>query len=53
MGTTFTRRFDADKIGSQVPVRLMHMEGLYELFVTKFVSIKYHKLSVIFNLNIM
>lgn len=36
MGTTFTRRFDADKIGSQVPVRLMHMEGLYELFVSKF-----------------
>ncbi|XP_020273747.1 rab3 GTPase-activating protein catalytic subunit isoform X2 [Asparagus officinalis] len=36
MGTTFTRRFDSDRIGSQVPVRLMHMEGLYELFVSKF-----------------
>lgn len=36
MGTTFTRRFDTDRIGSQVPVRLMHMEGLYELFVSKF-----------------
>ncbi|KAG0481142.1 hypothetical protein HPP92_012000 [Vanilla planifolia] len=32
----FTRRFDADRIGSQVPVRLMHLEGLYELFVSKF-----------------
>ncbi|KAG0483609.1 hypothetical protein HPP92_011693 [Vanilla planifolia] len=36
MGTIFTRRFDADRIGSQVPVRLMHLEGLYELFVSKF-----------------
>lgn len=36
MGMTFTRRFEADRIGSQVPVRLMHLEGLYELFVSKF-----------------
>ncbi|KAF8397225.1 hypothetical protein HHK36_016135 [Tetracentron sinense] len=36
MGTVFTRRFEADHIGSQVPVRLMHLEGLYELFVSKF-----------------
>ncbi|KAL0317295.1 UNVERIFIED_CONTAM: Rab3 GTPase-activating protein catalytic subunit [Sesamum angustifolium] len=36
MGTAFTRRFEADYIGSQVPVKLMHMEGLYELFVSKF-----------------
>ncbi|KAF8396974.1 hypothetical protein HHK36_018611 [Tetracentron sinense] len=36
MGTVFTRRFEADLIGSQVPVRLMHLEGLYELFVSKF-----------------
>ncbi|KAJ7964238.1 Rab3 GTPase-activating protein catalytic subunit like [Quillaja saponaria] len=36
MGTIFTRRFEADQIGSQVPVRLMHLEGLYELFVSKF-----------------
>lgn len=36
MGTVFTRRFEADRIGSQVPVRLMHLEGLYELFVSKF-----------------
>ncbi|PKA66897.1 hypothetical protein AXF42_Ash003554 [Apostasia shenzhenica] len=36
MGTTFTRRFEADRIRSQVPVRLMHLEGLYELFVSKF-----------------
>ncbi|KAM0953812.1 putative Rab3 GTPase-activating protein catalytic subunit [Dioscorea sansibarensis] len=40
-GTIFTRRFDADRIGSQVPVRLMHMEGLYELFVAKFASFEY------------
>ncbi|KAJ4979850.1 hypothetical protein NE237_010630 [Protea cynaroides] len=36
MGTVFTRRFEADRIGSQVPIRLMHLEGLYELFVSKF-----------------
>lgn len=42
MGTVFTRRFEADRIGSQVPVKLMHLEGLYELFVSKFVS--YQKL---------
>ncbi|XP_074589506.1 uncharacterized protein LOC141845330 isoform X2 [Curcuma longa] len=36
LGLTFTRRFDADRIGSQVPIRLMHLEGLYELFVSKF-----------------
>ncbi|KAK6927129.1 Rab3GAP catalytic subunit, conserved domain, partial [Dillenia turbinata] len=36
IGTIFTRRFEADRIGSQVPVKLMHLEGLYELFVSKF-----------------
>ncbi|TYJ03000.1 hypothetical protein E1A91_A13G268600v1 [Gossypium mustelinum] len=36
MGTIFTRRFEADRIGSQVPVKFMHLEGLYELFVSKF-----------------
>ncbi|XP_019439248.1 PREDICTED: rab3 GTPase-activating protein catalytic subunit-like isoform X2 [Lupinus angustifolius] len=36
MGTVFTRRFEADLIRSQVPVKLMHLEGLYELFVSKF-----------------
>ncbi|KAK7289868.1 hypothetical protein RIF29_03864 [Crotalaria pallida] len=36
MGTVFTRRFEADRIGIQVPVKLMHLEGLYELFVSKF-----------------
>ncbi|XP_060667833.1 uncharacterized protein LOC107411504 isoform X2 [Ziziphus jujuba] len=36
MGTIFTRRFEADYIGSQVPVKLMHLEGLYELFISKF-----------------
>ncbi|KAM7496412.1 hypothetical protein LguiA_020826 [Lonicera macranthoides] len=36
MGTVFTRRFEADRIGSQVPLKLMHLEGLYELFVSKF-----------------
>ncbi|CAK7330473.1 unnamed protein product [Dovyalis caffra] len=38
MGTVFTRTFEADRIGSQVPVKLMHLEGLYELFVSKFNS---------------
>lgn len=37
MGTVFTRRFEADRIGSQVPIRLMHLEGLHELFLSKFV----------------
>ncbi|XP_016450240.2 uncharacterized protein LOC107775079 isoform X2 [Nicotiana tabacum] len=36
MGTLYTRRFEADRIGSQVPLKLMHLEGLYELFVSKF-----------------
>lgn len=36
MGTVFTRRFEADRIARQVPVKLMHLEGLYELFVSKF-----------------
>ncbi|KAK2643403.1 hypothetical protein Ddye_025166 [Dipteronia dyeriana] len=36
LGTVFTRRFEADRICSQVPVKLMHLEGLYELFVSKF-----------------
>jgi len=43
MGTVFTRRFEADHMGSQVPVKLMHLEGLYELFLSKFVSV-YHTL---------
>jgi len=42
MGTAFTRRFDSDCIRSQVPVKLMHLEGLYELFVSKFVSSSSH-----------
>lgn len=36
MGTVFTRRFESDCIRSQVPVKLMHLEGLYELFLSKF-----------------
>ncbi|KAK4274842.1 hypothetical protein QN277_018012 [Acacia crassicarpa] len=36
LGTVFTRRFEADRIGSQVPIKLMHLEGLYEIFVSKF-----------------
>ncbi|KAL9679748.1 hypothetical protein QQ045_017614 [Rhodiola kirilowii] len=36
MGTVFTKRFEADRIGSQVPLKLMHLEGLYEMFVSKF-----------------
>lgn len=39
MGTVFTRRFEADHMGTQVPVKLMHLEGLYELFISKFVSV--------------
>ncbi|OEL29559.1 hypothetical protein BAE44_0009421 [Dichanthelium oligosanthes] len=39
LGTVFTRRFEADRIGSQVPIRLMHLEGLHELFLSKFVSV--------------
>jgi hypothetical protein len=39
MGNVFTRRFEADRIGSQVPIRLMHLEGLHELFLSKFVSV--------------
>ncbi|CAJ1970667.1 unnamed protein product [Sphenostylis stenocarpa] len=40
LGTVFTRRFEADWIGSQVPIRLLHLEGLYELFVSKFLTYK-------------
>ncbi|XP_051143274.1 uncharacterized protein LOC127259743 isoform X2 [Andrographis paniculata] len=36
MGTIFTRRFEADWIHSQIPEKLMHLAGLYELFVSKF-----------------
>ncbi|XP_020524661.1 rab3 GTPase-activating protein catalytic subunit isoform X2 [Amborella trichopoda] len=36
IGMCFSRRFETDRIGSQVPIRLMHLEGLYELFVSKF-----------------
>ncbi|GLU02575.1 hypothetical protein SLE2022_198210 [Rubroshorea leprosula] len=36
MGTVFTRRFEADQIGSQVPIKFMHLEGLHELFLSKF-----------------
>ncbi|XP_074267812.1 uncharacterized protein LOC141591404 isoform X2 [Silene latifolia] len=36
MGTVFTTRYESDCIRSQVPVKLMHLEGLYELFVSKF-----------------
>ncbi|CAH9075288.1 unnamed protein product [Cuscuta epithymum] len=34
--THLTRRFEADRMGSQVPVTLLHYEGLFELFVSKF-----------------
>ena len=33
----YCRSFEADRIGSQVPVKLMHLEGLYDLFITKLV----------------
>ncbi|MCO5546779.1 hypothetical protein L7F22_000215 [Adiantum nelumboides] len=31
----YCRSFEADRITSQVPVKLMHLEGLYELFISK------------------
>ncbi|KAH7287922.1 hypothetical protein KP509_31G003200 [Ceratopteris richardii] len=31
----YCRSFEADRIGSQVPVKLMHLEGLYDLFISK------------------
>ncbi|MCO5577157.1 hypothetical protein L7F22_030981 [Adiantum nelumboides] len=31
----YCRSFEADRIYSQVPVKLMHLEGLYELFISK------------------
>ncbi|CAN6469767.1 unnamed protein product [Victoria cruziana] len=36
MGMIFTRRFESDRIGSQIPIKFMHLEGLYELFLSKF-----------------
>ncbi|CAI9301712.1 unnamed protein product [Lactuca saligna] len=36
MGTIFTRRFEGDLISNQVPVKLVNLERLYELFVSKF-----------------
>ena len=38
LGTkTHSMRFDADRITTWVPVRFMHLEGLYELYVAKLV----------------
>lgn len=52
MGTLFTRRFEADRIGSQVPVKLMHLEGLFELFVSKFVRCSlFRNLKLVLGLN--
>lgn len=31
----YCRSFEADRIGSQVPIKLMHLEGLYDLFISK------------------
>jgi hypothetical protein len=40
LGTkTHSARFEADRITSWVPVRFMHLEGLYDLFVSKLVNI--------------
>ncbi|GKD56979.1 Rab3 GTPase-activating protein catalytic subunit, partial [Tanacetum coccineum] len=36
MGMVFTRRFEGDLIATEVPVKLIHLEGLYVLFVSKF-----------------
>ncbi|CAM6128265.1 unnamed protein product [Calypogeia fissa] len=33
--SSYSITFEADRIGSWVPVRFMHLEGLYELFVSK------------------
>lgn len=54
MGTIFTRRFEADHISSQVPVKLLHLEGLYELFVSKFVSLYniFYDATDLFNYNL-
>jgi Rab3 GTPase-activating protein catalytic subunit len=36
LGTkTYSARFEADRITSWVPVRFMHLQGLYDLFVSK------------------
>ncbi|WOH01469.1 hypothetical protein DCAR_0520853 [Daucus carota subsp. sativus] len=56
MGTVFTRRFESDRIGSQVPVKLMHLEGLYELFISKFVfstlDLSMHRFKVNFTMKL-
>ncbi|XP_075484211.1 LOW QUALITY PROTEIN: uncharacterized protein LOC142524222 [Primulina tabacum] len=56
MGTIFTRRFEADRIGSQVPIKLMHLEGLYELFISKFaytaVDLSMHHFEVQFKMKL-
>ncbi|TXG73551.1 hypothetical protein EZV62_002130 [Acer yangbiense] len=56
LGTVFTRRFEADRICSQVPVKLMHLEGLYELFVSKFaystLDISMHNFKVRFTMKL-
>lgn len=36
--SSYSITFEADRIGSWVPVRFMHLEGLYELFVSKVVG---------------
>ncbi|KAL3677503.1 hypothetical protein R1sor_027451 [Riccia sorocarpa] len=35
ISSSYSITYEADRIGSWVPVRLMHLEGLYELFVSK------------------
>ncbi|KAK7290349.1 hypothetical protein RIF29_04695 [Crotalaria pallida] len=35
MASSSSSRVEVDQIGSQVPVKLMHLEGLYDLFVSK------------------
>ncbi|CAO2824834.1 unnamed protein product [Amaranthus hypochondriacus] len=56
LGTVFTRRFESDCIRSQVPVKLMHLEGLYELFVSKFafsaVDFSIHRYKVQFTMRL-
>ncbi|KAL3838238.1 hypothetical protein ACJIZ3_022829 [Penstemon smallii] len=56
MGTVFTKRFEGDRIGSQVPIKLMHLEGLYELFISKFayttVDLSMHQFKVQFKMKL-
>ncbi|KAJ7569404.1 hypothetical protein O6H91_01G076600 [Diphasiastrum complanatum] len=40
--SSFSTRFDADRLCTQVPVKLMHLEGLYDLFMSKVAFTSHH-----------